>query len=184
MRPFISFLLTAIVFISCSSSGKENKNESSGNDSASITKKEDEISMLPGYFRAVGDSFEMPSFEIDVELSDKAEKEIKNKKETVIVAAYFSGIPKDTTLYMEDGEYALGSHNIELTNSRSAKFEGMKISKTAFESLADKDIQVLINIFTGRRSSTVNLLNCDILQKPVSELKDQKFLLKGKLIKE
>lgn len=172
-----------MLFISCSSPAKEK--DAIKNDTIPVVKTADKKpAAVSDYFKVVGDSAAIPSFEIQVELSEKAEKKLKEKKESIIVAAYFSGIPKDTTKYMEDGEYAVGTHTMELTDSRTAKFEKIKISKQVYETLADKDIQVLINIYSGRRSSKMNLLNCDILQKPISQVKDQKFVLKGKLIGE
>lgn len=180
MKAFLKIFAIVIIFISCSQPGNEEKLPTK--DSIPLIKKEDGLSI--DHFKVIGDSAEIPSFEIEVELSEKAEKELKNKKESIIVAAYFSGIPTDTTKYMEDGEYAIGTHNIELTNTGTAKFEKIKISKNMYESLASKDIQVLINIYSGRRSSNMNLLDCDILQKPISQVRDQKFILKGKLIGE
>lgn len=180
MKQLLALFLPAIINISCTSSGEKTNSNSLKEDSVTNVK----IVTAADYFTPVGDSMELPSFEIEIQLSEKAKKQLKKKKETVIVAAYLSGIPKDTTLYMEDGEYAIGAHNIELVDSENAKFTGLKISKAIFESLADKDIQVLINVFSGRRSSNLNLLDCDILQKQISELKDQRFQLKGKLIGE
>jgi len=130
------------------------------------------------------DSVEIGSFEIEIELSAKATKALKDKKESVIVTAYFSGIPKDTSKYLSDGEYPVGSKSIELRNSKNAKFTSLKITKAAFESLADKDVAVLINIYSGRRSSKLNILDGGILQKKISEMKDRKFVMKVKLIGE
>ncbi len=179
MQLFNRFLVFVIIIISCSSPSKE-KDSAKKNDSTPVAGPKD--GLLTDYFKLNGDSAEIPSFEIEVQLDEKAGKEIKNKKESIIVAAYFSGEPKDTTKYMEDGEYAVANHSIELFDSRLAKFSGIKISKTMYESLANKDIQVLINVYSGRRSSKLNLLDCGILQKRISEVKDQKFILKGKLI--
>jgi hypothetical protein len=183
MKLVIKIFFIAVILISCSSPTKEK--EQPKNDSIPVVKKDDNKPVpVTDYFKVVGDSAEIPPFEIQVELSEKAEKEIKEKKESIIVTAYFSGTPKDTTKYMEDGGYAVGLHSIELTGSRTAAFKGVKISKAYYESLADKDIQVLINIYSGRRASKLNLLDCDLLQKPISEVKDQHFILKGKLIGE
>ena len=122
MKLFIKILFVVAIFISCSSPGKEK--ELIKKDSIPEFKKEEsKLVAVTDYFKVVGDSAEIPSFEIQVDLSEKAEKKLKNKKESIIVAAYFSGIPKDTTKYMEDGEYAVGTHNIELTVSRTAKFQ-------------------------------------------------------------
>ena len=128
----------------------------------------------------------MAPFEIEVSLSNKAEEKLKAGKETIIVAAYFSGMPKDTTLTLlvENGEWGLGSREIELRTERVAKFEGIRFSRSLYDSVAPKSMNVLINVFSGRRSTDVNLLSCDILQDSVSAVGGKKFLLKGKLIAE
>ena len=116
----------------------------------------------------------------------KANRKLKKDKETIIVAAFFTGQPKDTTseMYRLNGEINVAYAEKELKDDRIARFEGVKFSKALYDSLADKDIQLLINIYSGRRSTNVNLLDCDILQDKMSALKEKKFVLKGKLIGE
>ena len=183
MSSSIKIFLIALIFISCSSPAT--KKVPSTNDSIPAIKKEDSKPVsISDYFKVVGDSAEIPAFEIQVDLSEKAEKKLKDKKESVIVAAYFSGTPKDSTKYMEDGEYAIADHKIELTDSRIAKFQGVKISKKMYESLYDPNIELLINVYSGRRSYKDNILDVSTIQKPISEFKDQKFIVMGKLIGE
>lgn len=183
MKASPNILLISVILISCSQPTKEK--EKPEYDTLLVTKLKTEKPVnVSDYFKVIGDSAEIPSFEIEIQLSEKAGKLLEQKKESVIVTAYFSGTPKDSTKYMEDGEYAVGTHSIELTDSRTAKFTGVKVSKEMYESLSDKDIQILINVYSGRRSSKMNLLECDILAKPISEARGQKFILKGKLIGE
>ena len=183
MKSIPKLILCLFVFISCSSPVKEKDHSSHDNSDTAKVNKTDSVSSM-GYLTMVGDSAELPEFAIKIELSDKASKLLKSKKESIIVAAYLSGTPKDTTKYMEDGGYAVGENRIELLDSNIARFRGVKISKAMFESLANKDVEVLINVFSGRHSTTLNLLDCDILQKPISQLQHQQFTLKGKLIGE
>lgn len=170
----------ALVFLlSCASAEEENKNEPKAkNDSLPVNTN--------GEVQFTGDSVEIPSFEIELSLSDKAEEKLKAGKETVIVAAYFSGIPKDTTLkeYVKTGEFAIGSHEKELRSERVAKFEGVRFSRSLYDSLSPQSMVVLINVYSGRRSTSVNLLDCGILQDPVSLVKGKRSLIKGKLIGE
>ncbi|MCL2312673.1 MAG: hypothetical protein FWC41_09370 [Firmicutes bacterium] len=142
-----------------------------------------------GYLKIVGDTVEIPAFEIALKLSDKAEEKLKTDNETVIVMAYFTGIAKAEHLpdkYKDragfGGELHLLSYPIELSDQRLARFENIKFSKELYDLLDNKDIQLLINVYSGRKSSMDNLLDCDILQDFMSEIKDKRFTLNGKLI--
>jgi len=132
------------------------------------------------------DSVELPSFEIELSLSQKAEEKLKTNKETIIVAAYFSAIPKDTTNkdYVKYGEVTVTSKEKELTNERLTKFEGIKFPRSLYDSLNAESITLLINVYSGRRSLKDNILDCEILHRPVEAIKGNKFTLKGKLIGE
>lgn len=138
------------------------------------------------YLQIVGDSIEIRPFEIEVSLSPKAEEKLKEDKETVIVAAFFSGKPKDTITreYKDDGEIFVASQKIELTDLRKARFEGIKFSKGLYDSLSSKDIRLLINVFSGRRSTNVNLLDCGIISLKISKLESTSDTIKGRLIEE
>ncbi len=186
---YSTLLLLAVIFASCTSNDKKQNNTGSGKDT--ITKNSQTLAdtsstHMIGYYKVEGDSLVIPSFEIDVSLSDKANQKLQKDKETIIVAAYFSGQPKDTTseAYQESGEMGVAHAEKELSDARVAKFERVKFSRALYDSLADKDIQLLINIYSGRRSTDVNLLDCDILDDKMSNVKDKKYTLKGKLIAE
>jgi hypothetical protein len=189
MKALMTIFLPAIVLISCSSPGnqKQSGDEKPATDSGIVVKKTDnKPTSLDDAYKPIGDSLEIPSFDIQVQLSDRAEQKLKDKKESIIVTAYFSGIPKDTTIkaYREEGVWSVASGSVELTSSRVAKMEGIKISKKDFDQLANKDINLLINIYSGRRSTPDNILDCDILEKPISQVMGQQFTIKGKLIGE
>lgn len=169
-----------------SSNGKNeiNKNSLSEVETELNNKKELSEKPMKDQFVFVGDSVILPEFEIELKLSENAEKKLKTDKESIIVQAYFSGIPKDTTLadYIMWGKIRIGSYKVELFDKRVARFVNVKISKDALELLSDKDFEVLINIFTGRRASSSNLLDTDILQDGIESIKAKRHLLKGKLI--
>lgn len=132
------------------------------------------------------DSVLVPKFEIELKLSEKAEEKLNADNETVIIQALFIGIPRDTTLkdeeYQKFGQLTIGSKRIELKKERIAKFYDCKISKEVLKSLSDKNYEVNINVFSGRKSSNNNLINCDFLQEGIDSVKNKKFTLKGKLI--
>jgi hypothetical protein len=141
------------------------------------------------YLKIIGDSVEIPFFEIELTLSKKAEEKLKADKESVIVSASFEGflngsedIPEKYQDYIEFGKLFLVSHEIELNNERLARFEKIKFPKELYDLLENKDIELLINVFSGRKSSIYNLLDCDILQDSMSNIKGKRFKIKGKLI--
>jgi len=140
--------------------------------------------VLTDSIKIVNDSIIIPEFVIKLELSEKAESKLKKDKESVIVQAYFSGIPKDTLNedYEKWGKIHIGGHNIELWNSKIASFKNIKISKQTFDELTDPNFEVLINVFSGRHSTTSNLLDCKIIQESIDSLKGKTHLIKGKLI--
>lgn len=137
-----------------------------------------------GYFTFAGDSVVIPAFDIDVRLNPEAEAKLRADNETVIVAAYFSGVPTDTTSksYLKSHEYSVVNHRIELRNSRTARFENVKFPKAVYDSLADKDIHLLINVYSGRKASADNLLACSILEAAMSTVKGKRFTITGKLV--
>lgn len=145
---------------------------------------EPDLSEMLNTFTTKGDSITIPEFEIEVDLTDDAEILLERTGETVIVQAYITGVPKeDAKIELTNmGEVYLADPNIELIDSRIARFRNINIARESFESLAEEDFQVLINIFSGRRSSEVNVLDCDILQEPISAVRGQRHTLTGKLI--
>ena len=183
-------ILFLLLIIGCTNKKTQDRNTKTNqeseievveNQTLEIKKKKE---FLSESIRIDGDSIVIPEFEIEVQLSNKAEAKIERDKESIIVQAYFSGIPKDTLNedYEKWGKVHIGSEKKELWNSNVAEFRNVKISKTAYEELSDLNFEVLINVFTGKHSSTSNLLDCEILQEGINEVKGKRHQLKGKLI--
>jgi hypothetical protein len=126
----------------------------------------------------------LPPFEIAVALSPKAEAKLAADRETVIVSASFSGARSQENLDNFDIMEALEAQglDVELRQERVAKFAGLKIAKTLYDSLGEKDLMVLVNVYSGRRSSENNLLSCGIVQDRLAKLQGQRHTITGKLI--
>lgn len=170
-------LLFLCLFVACSSKDKGQK----ATDNQHVTQTQP----VEPYYTIVGDSLVIPPFEIEVKLSEKAARKLKKDMETVIVAAYFSSIPIDEKAADEIGQIAVVDKLIELKNGNTlARFEGLKFSKSLYDSLKVKDVQMLINIYSGRHSSENNLLSGGIVEKPASQLKDKRFITFNSLIEE
>lgn len=183
IKRLIQLVFIALVTSACTNAGssaKEVKNDSV----QKVSDKKDSAKTIADYFMPTGDSLIIPAFDITVELSEKANQTLKAANETIIVSAMFSGVPRDTMMkeYREWGEFSIGEKQIELPAAGTAKFTNAKISKKDFELLGSKDIKILINVFSGRKSTQDNLLHCDILEEPISKVRLQKNVLKGKLL--
>lgn len=179
MNKFFSAIAVMLLLLSChGGAGKTDMAPVSDTSKTSLP--------VADYFTPAGDSLIVPSFQIEVGLSQQAKDKLSKDKETIIAAAWFSGIPKDTLSkeYAESGELFLQSAQVELDTGSVASFENIKFSKAKYDSLADKDIRVLINMYSGRHSSPDNLLDCSILSDKMSAVRGQKFVLACKLIGE
>ena len=180
------FLIFMLLFLNaCSNSNNNNHpNEITTNEKPASSDLKRSAANEFGYFKPDGDSLIIPTFEIEVNLSPKAKAKLSKNNETIIVSASFSGIPKDTTSedFLNSGEMGIAGKDIEIKNGSIAKFENIRFPKSLYDSLSGKDIQLLINVFSGRHSSPDNLLACGILQEKMSKVKGKTFTIDCKLI--
>ena len=177
------------LFLACNNNQAKtdntNSTDKSEQDSSSTTNvdKSEAVEEDALGFKIIGDSVVIPSFEIEIKLSEKAEAKLKADNETIIVAAYFSGEPMpEASDADKDDIYYLPTHEIELSDTRVARFDNAKFAKYSYNLLENKDISVLINVYSGRRSSENNILDCGILEEPISKVKGKRFTIEGKLI--
>jgi hypothetical protein len=202
----VLILISVIVLlISCSNPTKNNLDISELQDTITIEQDSTKdikdlmkVVHISDYLKIVSDSVEIPFFEIELKLSKKAEEKLKTDNETVIVSATFESnllndediilnnknIPQEYKERVEYGRLYLLSHRIELTDERLVRFENIKFHKNLYDLLEDKDIMLLINVFSGRRSFENNILDCDILYDSMNKIKEKRFIIRGKLIGE
>ncbi len=131
-----------------------------------------------------GDSVVIPPFEIEISLSPKAKERIVNSKETIIVDILLQGTPKDSSKVHseEDGSFYVASAKREIYYGQVARFDNVKFQNKTYDQLADKDVYLTVNVYTGRKSSKDNLLNVDFLSDKISNIINKHLTLKGKLI--
>lgn len=170
-NPILKFIsLTLLVFLapSCGSSNGSQADE-----------KEPKV-----IFTEENDSIVYKSFKIQLKLSKETEDCLTQNKESIIYSIFYKGIPKDTTMvdYINWGSIVVGEVKIEAFDSSSIKVTP-KISKADFDLLVDDDIEVLINVYSGRKSSNFNLVDVEIFQDKISRIKNGKIILKGDLIR-
>ncbi|MEL1256227.1 hypothetical protein AAEO57_20770 [Flavobacterium sp. DGU38] len=175
MKNKICLLLLIFTLISCNKSKKENQK--------TIEKNKTEIT------KSNKDSIIVPTFEIQLNLTQKAEKKLKDENESVIIDVEFIGEPnkriietKKFEIYDENGDLTIGSKRVELEKERTIKFENCKVSKSLLKLLKNKTYEVRINVFSGRKSSEDNLIDCDFLQENIELIKNKRITLNGKLI--
>jgi hypothetical protein len=137
-----------------------------------------------GDYLLVGDSVVIPTVTINLEVSPTAAQQLINDKETIIVDATFSGQPIDKSTIEEGDGFGLIVADVktELTDTRSVKLENIKFSKKMYDALEDKDIELLINVYSGRRASENNILECGIVNDKMSKLKGKSYVIQCKLI--
>jgi hypothetical protein len=129
----------------------------------------------------------LPGFSVSVTLSDKARKLLTDHKETIIVAGYFTGSPKSGTprKYITDmGEIDLGQVETEIAPGEIAKFGPVKMKQDALNQVDKSGPQLLINVYSGRKSSKDNLLDCVIYEDALEPVEGKTIPIACKLIGE
>lgn len=175
MRNTHVYILFATSLLACASSCKNTPKDVATNNPEE----------QPATHTRPDSSIVLPTFEIEVANSPKADQTLTKQQETIIVSAFFSGTPLDEKDGDEIGELLVAKQEIELVgDKRLARFEGIKVHKNLYDKLADKDVRLLINVYSGRRASDDNLLSCGLLEAKVSQIENKRFVLGCTLIAE
>ena len=134
----------------------------------------------------------LPGFAIQVNLDDAAKAKLIEMHETIIVAAYYGLYPREDApaayekYVSEDGEFSLVNKNIEITHDKPiAVFNEVTCPRELYDVLTEPDknkIKVLINIFSGRKASPNNILDCNILEEKLSDVTGKAHVLSCKLL--
>lgn len=130
---------------------------------------------------------EFPGFTVDVTLSDKAMKKLVASKETVIAAGYITGNPRKGALkkyVSEMGDIDLGQIQVEFQPGKSGKFGEIKLKPDARAQTDGTDPQIDINVFSGRKSSKDNLIDCGTYEGSLKAIQGKSIPIACKLIGE
>lgn len=175
---FLAFLL----LLNC----KENKKKviqdddrsQSGNPAKEQTDKN--LPLEKTQLQIVGEKVIVPDFTLEVNLSDEAVKKLQNSKESVIASFYLYGDVTDEDLLPEEFKKVLGPTGVKLTSmeleeqniGQTNKFEvtGMSFPKKLYDLLADKDILIGINVYSGRRAFKDNILYMEAYDSKLSDI--------------
>ena len=130
---------------------------------------------------------EFPGFDVRVTLSEKAEAKLTASNETIIVAGYLTGDPKKQAekKYVDEmGQVGLGTIKAEIQPGRVAHFGEVKMKKDAIAQIDVNGPQLLINVYSGRKSSKDNLLDCGIYEGALKPVEGTTIPIACKLIGE
>jgi hypothetical protein len=173
MKTQISLFFAIFMLVSC--------------DSRQPASRESSTSPGGDYLRVEGELVLIPSFDIVLEVDQKARAKLKADKESIVILTYFSGLPTEAAEkkypeYEMEGEILLAKSALEVQNGFTAKIENIKFPKARYDDLADKDISLLVNVVSARKSSTENYLDCGIIEGKMSAIAGKSFTIKCKLI--
>ena len=126
-------------------------------------------------------------FTVKVTYSQKAMDTLVAAKETVIVAGYLYGFPKAATPKRdidEVGQVDMGEVKQEIAPAVPATFDRVKPDQALMKWLDNQGLQLLINVYSGRKSSPNNLLDCGIYEGSLASAQGQSIPISCKLIGE
>jgi len=130
-------------------------------------------------FTVHGEQIKLPTFQLELKLSKLAERELRESNESIVIVAFFSGKLKNG-----NDDFEIGKYSVEVTSERIVTLDNVYISTEKFEKLENSNFQVLINVYSGRKSSQFNILDVEILQEPIVKIKGKRHYLKGQLLTE
>jgi hypothetical protein len=129
----------------------------------------------------------LTSFTVKVTYSQKAMDTLVAAKESVIVAGYLtaSPIPGTPKQYVDHvGEIGLGEVHQEIAPGAIATFSNVKPTPAMMKWVDSSGPQLLINVYSGRKSSPNNLLDCGIYEGSLAAVQGQSIPISCKLIGE
>ncbi len=127
------------------------------------------------------------SFTVKVTYSQKAMDTLVAGKETVIVTGYLNASPIAGTpkKYVDHvGQLDIGEVHREIAPGAIATFTGVKPDQAMVKWIDSQGPQLLINVYSGRKSSPDNLLDCGIYEGSLAAIQGQSIPISCKLIGE
>lgn len=141
---------------------------------------------IESYYLIENDSIKLLPFEVEVVLTPKARQKIIESKETIIVDVSISGVPIPALaarLLSEDGRFYVATARKEIEYNQIARFDNIKFPRKYYNALEKKDVDVSIFLYTGRKSSKMNLLSTRRpISEKVSKVVNQRLPLNARLI--
>jgi hypothetical protein len=127
-------------------------------------------------------------FGVNVQLSEAASKNLIDNKETIIVSGDFTGHPKQGTetryLDIKSGDVVLGDVKQEIRPGETAIFDQLNLNRDALARIESQSPHILINVYSGRRSSKDNLLDCDYYDGSFESVRGRTIDIRCQMIEE
>ncbi|MER8975982.1 MULTISPECIES: hypothetical protein [unclassified Mesorhizobium] len=127
------------------------------------------------------------SFDVNVTLSKKAAAKLAAEKEGIVVFASYYGDPKRSAEKLNEiGQIDLTPQDEEVEipgTAGHAHVSGAKVDAKRLDWLAGP-AKVNVNVASARKSSPDNLLNCDFIDGPLSDVQRKPVTLHCGLIEE
>lgn len=129
-----------------------------------------------------------PAFSVNIQLSERAREKLTDGKETIIVAGYFTGHPKEGTdakyLDIKSRDVDLGDVQQEIWPGETAVFDQLRLNPDAVSRIDSQGPHILIDVVSGRKSSKNNLLDCEGHDEQFESLRGRTILIRCRLIAE
>src|SRR5690606_11786572 len=127
-------------------------------------------------------------FDVTVTLSKKAAAKLKAEKEKIVVFASYYGEPKSSAEKHanEIGQISVSpeDEDVEIAGTGGrAHISGAKVDKKTLN-WVEGDVSVNVNVASARKSGSDNLLACDFIDGPVSNVQKAPVTLHCALIEE
>lgn len=106
---------------------------------------------------------ERPDFTLDVRLDSQASQYLKAHLESVRMSVSLADV-------VGPGEVSLAYLQHETRDSFSIRVRDLPFDPKQVRRLRVTDYEVLVNVASGRRKLEHNVLDCDLLQAPISQL--------------
>ncbi len=131
----------------------------------------------------------VPGFSVSITYSQKAMQTLIARKETVIAAAYLAGYPIKGTpkKYVDDEgkvDIGVGEITAEVAPGAIATFKSIPLDPALVKWIDSRGPELLINVYSGRKSSPDNLLDCGIYEGSLKAIQGQTIPISCKMIGE
>lgn len=123
-----------------------------------------------------------------MQLSDAARRRLLASKETIIVSGSLTGHPNPGIdpryLDIKSGDVDLGEVKQEIRPGETAIFDQLNLNPDALARVDSQSPHILMDVYSGRRSSKDNLLDCDDYDGGVEQIRGRTIVIRCQLIEE